>query len=76
MASTEIVVAGDVVQITDAAHAWYPALLIVDEIKSFGVQAYCLIPTNNAEAQSCGAAYIRLKFGQFEFVGKTKIARE
>ena len=63
---------GDIIQITDRSHPWFPALLIVDEIKGFGVQACCLIPESNQEGP-CNQAYNRLTTGSFEKVGEAAI---
>jgi len=63
---------GDIVQIEDAKHPWYPALLIVDEVKHWGVQACCFIPESNTEGQ-CGQAWNRLTYGSFEKVGEAGI---
>lgn len=59
--------AGDIVQITDPQHQWYPALIVVDEVKSWGIQGYTLIVTNGPEPN--GRAYIRLKSAVYERVG-------
>ncbi len=62
---------GDVIQITDKNDKWFPCLLIVDEVKGWGVQAYITIPTND-EKQN-GNAYYRIEYGKFEKVGSAKI---
>jgi (2Fe-2S) ferredoxin len=59
---------GDVVQITKPERHWYPALLIVEEVKPWGVQAYCLIPEKNTGPAS--VAYTRLKWEEIERVGR------
>lgn len=59
----------DIVQIVDEKHPWYPSLLIVSEVKTWGVQAYCLIPQSNGENQTV-QAYNRLKNEQVEKVGE------
>ena len=33
---------GDIIQITDDANPWFPCLLVVSEVKSWGVQACVL----------------------------------
>jgi hypothetical protein len=38
---------GDVVQITNEKHQWFGCLLVVSEVKGWGVLAYCLIPKSN-----------------------------
>ena len=58
----------DIIQITDLDDKFYSCLLIVDEVKSWGVQAYMTVPKN-------GDAYTRVKNGSFEVVGKAKILR-
>lgn len=62
----------DVVQITDESHHWFGALIIVSEIKSFGVQGFAPIPHN--DGSGTGQAYIRLETGKFERVGKAVLA--
>jgi hypothetical protein len=64
---------GDIVQITDEKHPWFPCLLIVDEVKSWGVQAACLIPKSNVR-NDVKQAFNRLKTEQVEVVGKAVIS--
>jgi hypothetical protein len=56
----------DIVQISPEVNHqegfWAGNLLIVTEVKSWGVQGYCRVQG--------GEAYIRLKTGQFEKVGR------
>lgn len=63
---------GDVIQITERIHSWYGCLLIVDEIKSWGVQAFLLVPQSNDHFE-VKIAYTRLKNGSFEKIGSSKI---
>lgn len=58
---------GDIIQIIDEQDPWYPCLLIVSELKSWGVQAYVLIP--NEREVLTGQAYRRMKKGLYEPVG-------
>jgi hypothetical protein len=68
------VIPGDIVQITDASHPWYPALLVVDEIRAWGVQAYCIIPESNMPgSKPPTSAYSRLRTGTFEKVGEALV---
>src|SRR5689334_7147801 len=60
---------GSIIQITDGGHPWFPALLIVDEVKTWGVQAFAFIPESNV-AGPAPRAYNRLKTGSFEVVGQ------
>jgi hypothetical protein len=62
---------GTIVQITDEKHHWFPCLIIVSEIKSWGVQGYMSIPKDNMG--NVGQAYIRLNTNQFEVVGEAKV---
>lgn len=61
----------DIVQITNPKHHWYPCLIIVSEVKSFGIQGYTYIPKNNIG--DIARAYIRLKHEDFETVGSSVI---
>ena len=63
---------GDIIQITDEDNKWYPCLLIVDEVKSWGVQAYITIP----RVDGVGNAYGRVEYGKFEKVGKASLVAE
>ncbi len=60
---------GDIVQVTNHQHHWYPALLIVDEVKSWGVQAMLLTPEDNTGTKPIRQAYIRLPNEDFQVVG-------
>lgn len=57
---------GDLVQITNEENPWFPCVLVVSELKSWGIQGYVTIPLK-------GDAYYRVKTGEFELVGKAKI---
>lgn len=63
---------GTIVQITDESHHWFPALIVVTEVKAWGVMGYTIIVTN--DESSNGQAYIRLKNDEFEAVGRAVIA--
>jgi len=58
---------GDIIQITDADDKWFPCLLIISEVKSWGVQAYITIPRNDGEP--LGNAYYRIANDKFQKVG-------
>lgn len=66
---------GDIIQVTDDKDKWYPCLLIVDEVKSWGVMAYMTIP-NNSELEPNGNAYYRIENGKFEKVGSAVVVAE
>lgn len=53
----------DIVQITDENNEWFACLLIVDEVKTWGIQGYIKIPRS-------GLSYYRIENGKFEKVGK------
>lgn len=65
--------AGDIVQITDDAHHWFPALIVVTEPKAWGIQGCALIPQSNEPGARASQAFIRLKREQFERVGHAAI---
>lgn len=64
---------GDIIQITKEDDPWFPALLIVSEVKPWGVQAYTLILNSNDGSKKPGNAYRRLKSELFEKVGMAAI---
>lgn len=63
---------GDIIQITDETHDWFPALLVVSEAKSFGCQAYAMVPVEGSN-NIAGRAYIRLETNSYEKVGAAQI---
>lgn len=63
--------ADDIVQITDENHHWFPCLIIVSEVKHWGIQGYMTIPKDNMGDR--GNAYIRLVEGTYEKVGHANI---
>lgn len=64
---------GNIVQITDETHHWYPALLIIDEVKAWGVTAYAIIPEGSHASKSTVVAPIRIETGRFAVVGDAEI---
>ncbi len=67
---------GDIIQITDNTHAWFPCLLIVSEVKQWGVVAYGIIPKSNDGSKPVELAFNRLSYGVFEKVGTAVFAQE
>lgn len=67
------VAVGDVIQITDTPHPWFPCLLIVEEVKPWGVLAFVLMPLANDGSKPPGGAYNRLETGSFEVIGQAKV---
>jgi hypothetical protein len=58
----------DLIQVNeDGPPNWFRCVLVVDEVKSWGVQAFCTVP--NARDQPSGDAYMRLSFGEFDRLG-------
>lgn len=53
---------GDIVQANPEVCEWGPALVVVDDVKEWGVQGYTHIPRG-------GDAYIRLKWEEIEPTG-------
>ena len=70
-AKGNVVEVGDVIQITDSNDPWFPALMIVDELKGWGVMAYTYVVTNDESPN--GQAYRRPKSEAFEVVGQAWI---
>lgn len=65
----KMIAKGDIVQITNTKCEWYPCLLIVDEVKTWGIQGYVLVPTPSG----VGSAYYRVNTEDFDKVGKAII---
>ena len=64
--------AGDIVQIVDDKDAWFPALLIVTQPKSWGIQGCVLMPTSNDGSDAVGQAYRRLEHAKIKKVGEAE----
>ena len=58
----------DVIQINEKfkGTGWIGCLMIVDEVKSWGVQAYLHVPMQ-------GDAYLRLKHEDYDVIGKAAL---
>lgn len=59
----ELIKVGDVIQANEKAEEWCGCLLIVAEVKTWGVLAGMKIPYG-------GTAYMRLKEDQYERIGE------
>lgn len=57
---------GGIIQANENAGEWCGCVLIVDEVKDWGVQAFMHIPMR-------GDAYIRLKYDQFDDLGAVAV---
>lgn len=64
---------GDIIQITKEDDPWFPALLVVSEVKSWGVQAYAIVLLSNDGSSKPGSAYRRLKPELYEKVGMAAV---
>lgn len=62
---------GDIVQITDQTNRWFPALVVIHEVKSWGVMGFAYMPS--PKGPPAGEAYYRLKAGEFETVGRVVV---
>jgi hypothetical protein len=59
---------GDLVQVNEDGPAhWFRCILVVDEVKPWGVHAYCTVP--NPRDQPSGDAYMRLTWEEFDVLG-------
>lgn len=67
---------GDLIQITNPEHTWYPAVLVVDEATSWGVRAYAIVPKGNNTPQSTVRAFNRLETADFATVGRAEVMVE
>ena len=64
---------GDVVQITDERRGLVGAFLLVDEVRSWGVQGFVHHVESFEEARQI---WLRLEFGTFERVGRAALVPE
>ena len=65
--------AHDIVQIIDEQHAWYPCLLVVTEVRSWGVQAFACIPKSNDGSTPTAQAFLRPRWEQITRVGRAEV---
>ena len=64
---------GDIVQITEETHHWFPALVIVSEPRGWGCIGYLISVTSNDAKVKNNPAYIRLDKSTYEKVGRAII---
>lgn len=67
-----MMIPNDIVQITDPDHAWYSCILIVSEVKSWGVLASVYRPTSN-DNHNIITYLNRLEYRQIRKVGHSII---
>lgn len=60
---------GDIIQIANAEHGWWGCLLVVQEVRTWGVLAYANIPKSNDGSEAPAQAHNRLQRGSYEVVG-------
>lgn len=58
----------DLIQVNEDGPAhWFRCILVVDEIKGWGVKAYCTMPA--ARGRPSADAYIQLHWNEFDKLG-------
>jgi hypothetical protein len=62
----------DVIQLDPTKNDWGPLLCIVDEVKSWGVRCYVLLPEKRGEPP--GSMYLRVEVGTFVVIGPAEWA--
>jgi hypothetical protein len=68
MTDKKVVAAGDLIQVNeDGPGHWFRCILVVDSVKGWGVQAYCVMPA--ARGRPSGDAYMRLEWKEFDTLG-------
>lgn len=60
---------GDVIQIINQDHEWYPCFLMVNEVNARTVLAFLLFPSDDGVKQ----AYMPLAFEEFEKIGTASV---
>ena len=68
MAESKTVAANDLIQVNeDGPGNWFRCILVVDEVKGWGVQAYAIIP--QARDKMSADAFMRLDWNEFDTLG-------
>lgn len=68
MAESRQVGESDLIQVNeDGPQNWFRCILVVDEVKSWGVQAYAIIP--QARDKCSADAFMRLSWSEFDTLG-------
>ena len=63
---------GDVIQVTDESHPWYLAILVIEDLKSYGCKAYQHVPHRDPR-KPCFRRPIFLNAPAYEVIGKAVI---
>lgn len=58
----------DVIQVNEKVAGWVGCLMVVDEVRDWGVIAYMTVPYN-------GVTFLRLKHDEYELIGNAEIVR-
>jgi hypothetical protein len=58
---------GEIVQANQKAAHWFRCLIVVDEVKTWGIQGFTTIPSANSDPP--GDAFIRLQWDEIEPTG-------
>jgi hypothetical protein len=64
----------DVIQITRADHAWFPALMVVTDARAHTVDALVYVPETPHISQHYRK--VKLQYGDFEIVGQAGVGYE
>jgi hypothetical protein len=68
MGESKPVEENDLIQVNeDGPENWFRCILVVDEVKSWGVQAYAIIP--QARDKVSADAFMRLTWNEFDTLG-------
>jgi hypothetical protein len=68
MTKPKAVAVGDLIQVNEEGpEHWFRCILVVDEVKGWGVQAYCTIPSSRDRPS--GDAHMRLDWREFDTLG-------
>ena len=62
----------DVVQIVNVEHPWYSAFIIVDDIRTWGIQGYYSVVSNDPKV-GVGLAYTRLEYAEIQKIGEAVV---
>jgi hypothetical protein len=68
MSESKQVAENDLIQVNeDGPPNWFRCILVVDEVKPWGVQAYAIIP--QARDKVSADAFMRLEWNEFDILG-------
>jgi hypothetical protein len=68
MSESKQVAVSDLIQVNEEGPMnWFRCILVVDEVKSWGVQAYAIIP--QARDKTSADAFMRLSWNEFDTLG-------